>query len=465
VNVAARVEQLAEVGGICVTAAVHDQVDGRLDVLFEDLGEKLLKNISRPVRLYRVVADTAETKPAAGPGHAAAKAAVVRPTIAVLPFANMSGDPEQEFFADGLTEDILTELSRRRELFVISRTSTFVYKGQAANLREVAQKLGARYLVEGSVRKAGDRLRVTVQLIDTASDAHIWAERYDRKLDDVFAIQDEITSAIVATLPGRLEAAQQDQLARMKPASLAAYECVLAAKVLHHRSTREDNVEAQKLIDRALKLDPDYAHAHAWRGCILGQSFTYGWCKDKEATFSEVGFELNKAMALDDNDADVHRILAAVSIAQGDLNRARYHQDRALTLNPNYDLVVVQMGELFTWLGQAGEGVDWIRKAMKLNPHHPARFWSHLGKAHFVGKQYGQAIEAFMHLSTMDVQQHAFVAACYGWLGDRTAAAAHVARIRELDPALDLPNFLATMHYAHKQDLEHLREGLEKAGM
>ena len=465
VNVAARVEQLAEVGGICVTAAVHDQVDGRLDVLFEDLGEKLLKNISRPVRLYRVVADTAETKPAAGQGHAAAKAAVVRPTIAVLPFANMSGDPEQEFFADGLTEDILTELSRRRELFVISRTSTFVYKGQAANMREVAQKLGARYLVEGSVRKAGDRLRVTVQLIDTASDAHIWAERYDRKLDDVFTIQDEITSAIVATLPGRLEAAQQDQLARIKPASLAAYECVLAAKVLHHRSTREDNVEAQKLIDRALKLDPDYAHAHAWRGCILGQSFTYGWCKDKEATFSEVGFELNKAMALDDNDADVHRILAAVSIAQGDLNRARYHQDRALTLNPNYDLVVVQMGELFTWLGQAAEGVDWIRKAMKLNPHHPARFWSHLGKAHFVGKQYGQAIEAFMHLSTMDVQQHAFVAACYGWLGDRTAATAHVARVRELDPALDLPNFLATMHYANKQDLEHLREGLEKAGM
>jgi len=465
VNVAARVEQLAEVGGICVTAAVHDQVDGRLDVLFEDLGEKLLKNISRPVRLYRIVAETAEPRPAAGKSQVATKAAVVRPTVAVLPLANMSGDPEQEFFADGLTEDILTELSRRRELFVISRTSTFVYKGQAANLREVAQKLGARYLVEGSVRKAGDRLRVTIQLIDTASDAHIWAERYDRKLDDVFAIQDEITSAIVATLPGRLEAAQQDQLARMKPSSLAAYECVLAAKVLHHRSTREDNVEAQKLVDRALQLDPDYAHAHAWRGCILGQSFTYGWCKDKEATFGEVGFELNKAMALDDNDADVHRILAAVSIAQGDLNRARYHQDRALTLNPNYDLVVVQMGELFTWLGQAAEGLDWIRKAMKLNPHHPERFWSHLGKAHFVGKQYGQAIEAFMHLSTMDVQQHAFVAACYGWLGDRTAAAAHVARVRELDPALDLPRFLATMHYANKEDLEHLREGLVKAGM
>jgi adenylate cyclase len=463
VNIAARVEQLAEVGGICVTAAVHDQVEGRVDVAFEDLGEKLLKNIRRPVRLYRVAAQSPELKPVPAKGQLAG--AVVKPTVAVLPFANMSGDPEQEFFVDGLTEDILTELSRRRELFVISRTSTFVYKGQAANLREVAQKLGARYLVEGSVRKAGDRLRVTVQLIDTASDAHIWAERYDRKLDDIFSIQDEITAAIVATLPGRLEAAQHDQLARIKPSNLAAYECVLAAKVLHHRSTRDDNVEALKLIDRALKLDPDYAHAHAWRGCILGQAWGYGWCRDKDATFNEVAFELDKAMALDDNDADVHRILAAVAIMRSDMNRARYHQDRALTLNPNYDLVVVQMGELFTWLGRAEEGIEWIRKAMRLNPHHPARFWSHLGKAHFVGRQYAQAIEAFMHLSTMDAQQHAFLAACYGWLGDRTAATAHVMRLRELDPELDLQKFLATMHYANEADLQHLREGLVKAGM
>ncbi len=465
VNIAARVEQLAEIGGICVTAAVHDQIDGRVDVAFEDLGEKLLKNISRPVRLYRLVMAPPEQRPAPGDAHAATKAAVVKPTVAVLPFTNMSGDPEQEFFADGLTEDILTELSRRRELFVISRTSTFVYKGHAANLREVAQKLGARYLVEGSVRKSGDRLRVSVQLIDTASDAHIWAERYDRKLDDIFSIQDEITSAIVATLPGRLEAAQQDQLARLKPSSMAAYECVLAAKVLHHRSTRQDNAEALKLIDRALQLDPDYAHAHAWRGCILGQGWGYGWCADKDAVFNEVALELDRAMALDDNDPDVHRILAAVAIVRHDMNRARYHQDRALELNPNYDLVVVQMGELFTWLGRAEEGLEWIRKAMRLNPHHPARFWSHLGKAHFVGRQYAQAIEDFMHLSTMDAQQHAFIAACYGWLGDRTASSAHVMRVRQLDPELDLEKFLATMHYANDADLQHLREGLVKAGL
>ena len=463
VNVAARVEQLADIGGICVTAAVHGQVDGRLEIAFEDLGEKLLKNISRTVRVYRVVSGTPERE--SMNEKATAKEAVVKPTVAVLPFTNMSGDPEQEFFADGLTEDILTELSRRHELFVISRTSTFVYKGQSANLREVARKLGARYLVEGSVRRAGDRLRVSVQLIDTVSDSHIWAERYDRKLDDIFSMQDEITAAIVATLPGRLEAAQHDQLARTKPSNMAAYECVLTAKVLHHRSSTEDNAEALKRIDRALKLDPDYAHAHAWRGCILGQAWGYGWCKDKDATFKEVEFELAKAIELDDNDADVHRILAAVAIARNDMSRAGYHQDRALALNPNDDLVVVQMGELFTWLGRAKEGIEWIRKAMQLNPHHPARFWSHLGKAYFVGRQYAQAIESFMRLSTLDTQQHAFVAASYGLLGDRTAAAAHVTRVRQLDPELDLQKLLAAMHYANEADLTHLREGLTSAGL
>jgi adenylate cyclase len=463
VNIAARVEQLAEVGGICVTAAVHSQVDGRVKAAFEDLGEQPLKNITRPVQVYRVLPGADAAAPSGG-GTASQKTAVIRPSIAVLPLANMSGDPEQEFFADGLTEDILTELSRRRELFVISRTSSFVYKGKSTNLREVAQKLGARYLVEGSVRKAADRVRIAVQLIDTATDGHIWAERYDRKLDDIFAVQDEITRSIVATLPGRLEAAQLDQLARLKPSSMAAYECALAAKVLHHKSTPEDNVEAQVLIERALALDPDYAHAHAWRGCILGQSYSNGWAKDPDAIFKQVMVELDRAIALDDNDADVHRILAAIAIIRNDFTRARYHQDRALALNPNYDLVVVQMGELLTWLGQAEEGIEWIRKAMKLNPHHPERFWGHLGKAYFVGRQYSQAIEAFMHMANLDTLQRGFLAASYALVGDKTAAAAQVGSIRDLDGALDLERFLATMHFAQERDLQHLREGLRNAG-
>jgi adenylate cyclase len=283
-------------------------------------------------------------------------------------------------------------------------------------------------------------------------------------MDDIFEIQDEVTSAIVATLPGRVEAAQHDLITRKTPANMAAYECVLAAKVLHHRSNREDNDRAQELITRAIVLDDDYAHAHAWRACILGQTWGYGWCADREATLDEIEVELERALALDDNDADVHRILAAVYVARNDLTKARYHQERALSLNPNYDLVVVQQGEILTWLGNPEEGIEWIRKAMRLNPHHPARFWSHLGKAHFAARQYAEAIEAFMHLSAMDHTQHAFVAASYGWLGDKTAAAAHFARIHVLDPDFDLESYLATLHYKEDTDLQHLREGLMKAG-
>ena len=465
VNVASRIEQLAEVGGICVTQAVYEQVADRVDAKFEELGEKTLKNLSRPVRVWRVALGGQAGQREEGAAAAAEKQAVVKPSVAVLPFANMSGDPEQEFFVDGLTEDILTELARHHELFVISRNSTFTYKGQSVNLREVSEKLGAQYIVEGSVRKAGDRLRVTVQLIDCATDSHIWAERYDRKLEDIFELQDEVTAAIVATLPGRVEAAQRERIARKAPSSMAAYELVLAAKVLHHRSARADNEKAQELITRAVELDPDYAHAHAWRGCIIGQAWTYSWCEDRDAMWNECVAELEKALTLDDNDADVHRILAAINVSKNDLTKARYHQERALALNPNYDLVVVQQGELLTWLGRPEEGAEWIRKAMKLNPHHPERFWSHLGKAQFAARHYAEAIEAFMHMSAMDVLQHAFIAAAYGWMGDKTAAAAHVDRVRALDPDFDLETFLGTMHYANEEDLTHLREGLVKAGL
>ncbi|MER9442779.1 adenylate/guanylate cyclase domain-containing protein [Mesorhizobium sp. M0340] len=459
VNIASRIEQLADVGGICVTAAVATQIADRLEIAMEDLGEKTLKNISRPVRLYRIGLDSPVLP------EVEAKRSISKPSIVVLPFTNMSGDPEQEFFADGLTEDIITELSRHHELFVISRNSSFVYKNRAVNVREVAEKLDVQYLVEGSVRKIGERVRVTVQLIDTANDAHIWADKYDRKLVDIFAIQDEVTAAIAATLPGRVEAAQRDQLARAKPANMAAYECVLAAKVLHHRSTIADNERARTLIERAVALDPDYAHAHAWRACILGQAWVHNWCEDRDAVWNSIMAALDRALALDNNDADVHRILAAVNVNNNELTTARYHQERALALNPNYDLVVVQQGELLTWLGRPEEGIEWIRKAMQLNPHHPERFWSHLGKAHFAARQYGEAIEAFMHLSAMDAAQHAFAAACYGWLGDEIAAAAHLGKIRTLDPQFDLDSFIATLHYAQESDVQHIREGLLKAGI
>ncbi|UWQ53288.1 adenylate/guanylate cyclase domain-containing protein [Leisingera caerulea] len=466
VNVAARLEQFAGTGDVCISAAVYDQVRRIGELQFEDLGPQQLKNIAEPVQVYRLLLE-AEADTAAPDQDAATTepVAVVKPSLAVLPFANMSGDPEQEFFADGLTEDILTELSRRHELFVISRNSTFVYKGQAVNIREVAEKLGARYIVEGSVRKAGNRLRVTVQLIDSCNDSHIWAEKYDRTLDDIFEIQDEVTSAIVATLPGRIEAAQQDEVSRKKPASLAAYECVLAAKVLHHRSTAEDNAKAMELIDRAVELDPEYAHAHAWRGCIRGQAWGYGWCDDPKGMLELALASIQKAASMDDNDADVHRLMAAVSILQENLDQAQYHQERALSLNPNYDLVVVQMGELLTWQGRPEEGAEWIKKGMRLNPHFPVRFWSHLGKAHFTARLYEEALTDFKRLPALDAVQTGLVAACNSWLGNTQQAQDCVARIRVLQPEATAEGLLAGLHYGRKEDAEHFTEGLRKAGL
>jgi adenylate cyclase len=468
VNVAARLQTLAEPGGICVSRAVRDQVQvgDRFDVDFEDLGEQSVKNIARPIRVFRIVLhDAADAL--AGPGSETTTAGRVaaKPSIAVLPFANMSGDPEQEFFADGLTEDIITELSRFRDLFVISRNSAFMYKGKASKIQDVAAELGVQYVVEGSVRKAGNRVRVTAQLIDAESDRHVWAERYDRDLEDIFAIQDELTAAIVATLPGRVEAASHDRAKRKLTANMVAYECVLAGKVLHHRSTREANAEAQRMLDRAISLDPGYGHAHAWKACVLGQTWVNGWCADRDATWNQVVEELQTALSLDDNDSDVHRILAAVNVVRRDYDKATYHQERGLSLNPNNDLLVVQQGELLTWLGRPEEGIDWIKRAMRLNPYHPERFWNHLGRSYFVARRYAEAAEAFARISRPDHTHHAFLAAAFAQMGNATAAAAHAQEALKRQPEFSVQSYLDTLHYKRESDREHHRESLLKAGL
>jgi adenylate cyclase len=465
VNVAARLEMLAEPGGICISAAVRDQVGDRLDqIAFEDLGEQSVKNIARPLRVFRIRLVEPDAPESAKAG-AAAPANTRKPSIAVLPLANMSGDPEQEFFADGLTEDIITELSRFHDLLVISRNSTFTYKGKAVKVQDVAREFGVNYVLEGSVRKAGGRIRVTVQLIDAQTDLHIWAERYDRELEDIFTIQDEMTRAIVATLPGRMEAATHDRAKRKHTDNMAAYECVLTAKILHHRSTRDDNAEAQRLLDRAVALDSNYAHAHAWKACVLGQSWMHDWCPDRDAAMRQVVAEVETALGLDDNDSDVHRILAALNVMRRDHDKAAYHQERALALNPNYDLVVVQQGELLTWLGRPEEGIDWIRLAMRLNPCHPERFWSHLGRACYCAEKYADAVDAFSRITRPDHSHHAFLAATFAQMGNAVAAAAHAAEVQKREPKFSVAVYLTTQHYKRDVDRQRHEAGLLKAGL
>jgi len=468
VNVAARLENECAPGGVFLSGSAFEQVRGKTEFAFDDLGERPLKNIERPVRLYAVRAtglDGANTAAPSGSKHRAEASLPSKPSIAVLPFTNMSGEAEQEFFADGLTEDIITELSRFHDLLVISRNSAFVHKGKAIKIQDVAREFGVDYVLEGSVRKVGNRVRVTVQLIDAETDRHIWAERFDRELEDVFAIQDEMTRAIVATLAGRVEAATHDRAKRKPTDNMVAYECVLAAKVLHHRSTRADNEQAQRLLDRALTLDPDYAHAHAWKACVLGQTWVHNWCADRDATAQELVAELDTTLTLDDNDSDVHRILAAVNLTGNEHDKAVYHQERALALNPNYDLVVVQQGELLTWLGRPEEGIEWIKKAMRLNPYHPQRFWNHLGRACYCAERYAEAAEALSRITQPDHNHHALLAAAFAQMGKAAAAATHAGEVLKREPKFSVAGYLATQHYKHEADSRRLEAGLLKAGL
>ena len=459
VNVAARLEGFAQPGQICVSEDIYRQVRGKVQADFDDLGQQSLKNIAQPVRIYRVRSLAENSTSSAQTFTSPAK-----PSIAILPFDHMSGDAAQDFFTDGITEDIITELSRFSGLLVIARNSSFVYKGRPTKLQDVARELGVHYVVEGSVRKSGNRVRITAQLVDGETGAHLWAQRYDREITDIFDIQDEIARTIAATVSGRLEAAYAERVKRKPPEHMAAYEYVLAAKVLHHRGGREDNAEAQRLIDCAIEADPSFAQAHAWKCCILGQAWQRGF--GDPSVLRSIGEQaLRTAIALDPNDLEANRVLCEANMAQGRLDVARRHHEHAFTQNPNDPRIVAQKGELLTWLGRPDEGAAWIEAAMRLDPY-GTHTRAHLyGRALYALRRYREAAEAYSEIPEPRWTHRADLAACRAQLGEADAAKAQVAEVLRLNPAFSIAAYVATLPYVRDEDRANVREGLIKAGL
>ena len=486
VNVAARMEKLAPPGGIALSATAHEHVSGKIDIVFKDGGEHKLKNIAKPARVYLWTRDgsadyhpdIADTKDTAGSGNMLPLPDT--PSIAVLPFENLSGDPEQEYFADGLTEDIITELSRFQTFFVIARNSSFTYKGKHVAVHDVGRELGVVYVLEGSVRKAGNRVRVTAQLVEAASGNHIWAERYDRELAEVFKVQDDVTLQIVSSIPSRLESADLNRIKRKPLEDQVAYDYMLRGRIHHHRGTKEDNDEALQMLDRAIKLNPEFAEAYAWQSCTLGQAQARGFGDNKEELFAREVETAEKALLLDENNITgqwnmcelymewTNRAfgeLRPISNVATRLEKANYHHQKAYVLNPNDPRIVAQRGELLTWRGQPSEGAGWGCQAMRLDPYEASGRAHLLGRALYVARLYADAIKAFSKVRVLRYGHHAEIASCPAQLASEQNAKKHAAEGLRLKPDFTVIEFMQSLPFQENRDREHHREGLCKADL
>jgi len=469
VNIAARLEGLAEPGGICISGTAHDAIGSKIPVEYRFMGEQNVKNIAKSIRAYQVVLDVpSPPSPVQAPHEAADRPhppLPAKPSVAVLPFTNMSGDPEQDYFADGITEDIITELSRYRNLFVIARNSSFTYKGRSTRIGAVGEELGVHYVVEGSIRKAGNRVRVTVQLIEAATENHIWAERYDRDLTDIFEIQDELTQAIVGALPARLEAADIERIKRKPPQEMAAYDYVLRSKILHHLGTPEANTEALESLDKAIELDSEYAQAYAWKACTLRQAVLREFTDEPEVASAQRIENAKRALALDQNDMECLRILCEISMEHRELAQAENFHNRAFAMNPNDPRMLAQRGELMTWMGRHAEAAEWLHKAMRLDPLGASSFAHLLGRALLAKGCYDEALQAYRQIAVPRYMHHADMAACHARLGNTTEADAEAAATLRLRPTFSIEEYLANLPYRETADREHHRQSLLQAGL
>jgi adenylate cyclase len=463
VNIAARIEGLAEGGGISISGTVYDQVENKLALQYESLGEHTVKNIKKPVRVYRVrvQADAVVSE------TSRELMLPEKPSIAVLPFVNISGDPEQEYFSDGITEDLITDLSKVSGLFVIARNSVFTYKGKSVKVDHVGRELGVRHVLEGSVRRAGDRLRITAQLVDASTGGHLWAERYDRDLKDIFALQDEVTQKIVTALAVKLTEGEEDRLTRKDTENLEAYDCTLRAMDYFSRATKEANAEARQMLEKAITLDPEYALAYSRLGRTHIADWNSGWSQDPHS-LEEALRLAQRAIALDNSLADGHSLLGEVYLWKKQHDRAVAELEKTITLDPNNADWLADLGYILLWAGRPKEAFGLTRKAMRLNPLYPPYYLFHLGHAHFLTGEYEEAVAAFKRAYNRNPDfwpARAYLAASYVHLGQIEKARAETAKLKGLSPDLSLEVWRERLPYKDRTALEHLLDPLCKAGM
>jgi adenylate cyclase len=474
VNIAARLEGVAQPGGICVSDRVQEDVRGKVHVVFEDTGHQQLKNIARPIHVFRVLLEGDATSTWGSGAGEVALALPGKPSIAVLPFANMSGDPEQEYFSNGITEDIITELSHFRELFVIARNSSFVFKGQSVDIADVAKKLGVQYVLEGSVRKVGNRVRVTAQFLDAITANHLWADRYDRDLEDIFAVQDEVVRTIVATLAGRLEQAVREHAKRKSTSNLKAYEYLLRAREHYYNWTPKDNSTAREMFEKAVALDREYAAAYAGLAKTHYMDWVSGWCRDSDASLGHFFENAERSVALDDADSRTHTALGSAHLFRREHDHARFQLDRALALNASDTRALVNMARYEVNMGNPEQAVGRVLQACRLNPF--GNFNWYLGQAYFSGRRYEEAIDALKKIRSSVAFVRSWLVASLGHVGKadeaRQAARELVATAEAELAAVGVPyprswlEFVAARcPFKHEADLEHLLDGLRKAGV
>jgi TolB-like protein/class 3 adenylate cyclase len=454
INVAARLEAICEPGGVCLSDSVHRQIRGKINLIFEDLGEQNLKNIVEPTRAYRIVSATLASTSA--PVHHPAS---TKPSIAVLPLTNLSGDPEQEYFSDGITEDIITELSRFRSLFVIARNSSFQYRGKAVDVRRVARELGVRFVVEGSIRRSGKRIRITAQLVNAATGHQVWADRYDRHLQDIFAVQEELAQAIAATLEGRIAASGAELAGRNPTQHWGAYDYFLRGRECVNRY---DGAAAEPLFRHAIELDPNYAQAHAWQSLVY--IFRY-FADGQQATLDVARQFADKALLLDPADACSHRTVGAVSMIMKRLDQAGIHFDRAVSLNPTDTFTVCLRGLWLAHMGRAEEALQSVDAGLRRDPFPPPFYWEFRGVALFEARRHREAIDAFNEMAQQPWWCRCYLAACYAHLGMPEEARSNIAEVLRQKPDFSISDIERTEPFQNPADLKHLTDILRKVGL